>query len=231
MPNPRTVTLAELTAGNQNLPKGSQARIGVVTAVQKTGNSWTLDMKVGGSTSTRRARWNGSGGQPKVGERVCYIDQSPIPVVLGRMAGQTEEQNFGNGTVTAGGFTDSTGPIRPAITTAHSTAVTGVNNAATAQGTANTGVNNAAAAQSAANSAQNAANNAQNSANAAYSRADAAYARADSAHAYTANVERSLVEAYKRIDFLNNRINQVEAYAVSLENTMVSFLGPGGPDD
>lgn len=220
--------LAEALSARQEVPS---TRIGKVQAVQKSGSTWTADVLVEGSTTTRRMRWLGNGGQPQVGQIITYIDQSPIPVILGRVASDNEAQNFGNGAVSGGTISDGQGNLRTGINVVGTAA-------SAAQTTANSGVSQAVSAASSASSAQIAANSAQNTANQALSLANtannaaanalnvgnAARNRAEQVNAYAFSIEQSLINLYGQVEALRQ-------YAVSLEQTLIRFLGGGGPDD
>lgn len=258
MPNDALTRLADVLSAADDVP---MTRLGQVVSVDLTSTAWMVDVRVEGDAGTRRCRWVGTGAQPKPGEIVTYLNESPFPLVLGRVSDQTNEvqTDFGSAPVNAGSYTDSSGPIRPAITSASSAAAAAsaaaqqaFNTGSAAQTSASQAISNAGAASSAASAAQSAANNAASAASAANSAANNALNTANNVNsrvntlqnqvnniqgqvnannAFAVSLERSLIEAYNQINFLNTRINNVEAYAVSLEGTLISFLGSGGPDD
>jgi len=223
--------LADVLADRRNIPE-VRARIGMVASVSKTGSIWYAEVSVDGSTSTRRMRWLGNGSQPQAGDRVSYIDQSPYPVMLGRVANDNEAQNFGNGAVSGGTISDSQGNLRTGINTVGSAASAaqvsanqGISQAVSAASSAASAGSSAAAAQSTASTALSQANSAMSQANSAMSQANTAISRINSLDAYARSIEQSLINLYGQVNWLNTRINNLEAYAVSLERA-IQFYHP-----
>lgn len=246
MPQSPLITLADVLSAQESLPS---VRLGKITAIDKSSSVWMVDLEVEGSTSTRRARWLGDGGQPAVGMLVTYMNESPIPTVLGRVSSDLEDQNFGNGTVTAGAVVDAQGNLRTGINGAFSSAADAQNaadiaysSAGFAQSTANTAYNSAGAAQGTAWGAESAANNAQNTANAAYDRTTTALGSIDNLNnslyylqiqmnSLTSSLTNNVNWLQTQINSLQAQVNNNLAYAQSLEATLISYLGAGGPDD
>lgn len=223
--------LADVLNQQRTVPE-VRVRIGVVSSVSKTGSVWYAEVRVDGSSSTRRMRWLGNGSQPKTNDLVTYVDQSPYPVMLGRVASDNEAQDFGGGAVSGGTISDSQGNLRTGIntvnsvaTSAASTAAQGVSQAISASNQAVSASSSAGAAQSTASSALSQASAAQSTASNALNTANNAQNRISSLDAYARSIEVSLINLYGQVNFLNTRINNLEAYAVSLERA-IQFYHP-----
>lgn len=95
-------------------------RIGKVVSVDKVSTTaWLLNVQVGADPTPRPMRWQSSGHQPQVGERVIWTDDgTDVPVVLGRASSSAQAMNFGTGAVTGASFTDATGNLRDGLTAA-----------------------------------------------------------------------------------------------------------------
>lgn len=225
-------TLADVLSAAAELPS---VRIGIIASVNSDG---TVQLRVEGTTDTRRARWLGNNSRPVVGQRVTYLNESPIPTVMGRVANNSEDQNFGAGTVTGGALVDSVGNVRTGINTASSAAasaasqaVTGISNASAAQAAANAAQNTANNAQTTANTANNTANNAQSRINTLQSQVNGIQTQLNNLSSYAVSLENTIINQQGQINGLQTQITNNLNYARSLENTLIAFLGPGGPDD
>lgn len=97
-------------------------RKGKVTSLSTTGSTWSAYVVTEGYTETpRRMGWNGNGSKPAVGDAVLYYNASPVPFIIGRIATDNQDQDFGTGTVTGGDFVDGSGSIRDDLTSTSGT--------------------------------------------------------------------------------------------------------------
>lgn len=233
--SPAIILLADVLAQAKEIPT---TRIGRVLSIDKSTSVWMVVVSVEGGASSRRCRWLGSGSQPQVGELIVYLNESPIPTVMGRVSNNNESQQFGGGAVSAGTYNDGGGNLRTGIDGAVNDAVYAQGQAVVAQsignnaqGSANTAQSIGNNAQSSANNASGSASNAQNTANNAQNAANSAQNQANNALAVAQGNIGSINYLQTQVNDLYNRVNNLTAYANSLENTLISYLGPGGPDD
>lgn len=229
MANSALTLLADVLSARRDLPEVS-TRMGQVASVARVGTVWYAEVKVGGSDVTRRMRWLGNGGQPNAGDIVAYIDQSPYPLMLGRVSSDSENQNFGNGQITAGTIVDGQGNLRTGITgavttaTAAGTQASAATAAATAaQNTASTALSQASAAQNTASAALSAANAATNTANVAAAAANQASNGAASAQQAVSNLSAQVNTLTAALQNETTTRNQLSAQVQSIGQALTAL--------